>query len=77
MNHAPAAAAHVVRYGSVSPASGCLQMHTQTACSVGDQLLLCYGQLDNLKLLLFYGFVLPDSADASEFSVGFEVSALA
>lgn len=73
MNHVPADAAHVVRYGSLSPASGALEMRTQRSCTAGDQLFLSYGQLDNLKLLLFYGFVLPDSPEASQFAVGFEV----
>lgn len=74
MNHtSPSAAAHVVRYGSLSPASGCLEMRTQRACLAGDQLFLSYGPLSNLKLLLFYGFVLPGSPETSQFSVDFEV----
>ena len=74
MNHAsPSAAAHVVRYGSLSPYSGCLELHTQRACAAGHQLFLSYGQLDNLKLLLFYGFVLPGSPDGARFGVDFEV----
>ena len=74
MNHtSPSAAAHVVRYGSLSPASGCLEMRTQRACLAGDQLFLSYGPLSNLKLLLFYGFVLPASLETSQFSIDFEV----
>ena len=72
MNHCPRADAHVVRYGSVSPDSGYLEMRSQRPCAAGEQLFLCYGQLDNLKLLLFYGFLLPD---ASQIALDFEVRA--
>lgn len=74
MNHSPTATAHVVRYGRLSPASGCLEMRAQRSCAAGDQLFLCYGQLDNLKLLVFYGFVHPEAA---EYPLDFEVGALA
>ncbi|KAK9845837.1 hypothetical protein WJX81_003855 [Elliptochloris bilobata] len=67
LNHC-ATAPHVVRYGTLSPASrqeaaSCitrdvLELKALRPCAAGDQVFLSYGPLPNLRALLFYGFAL-------------------
>ncbi len=41
--------------------SQCYEIHTQTAYSKYQQIFICYGPHDNEKLLLEYGFMLPQN----------------
>lgn len=42
------------------------------ACRPGEQCLMSYGPLPNLKVLLFYGFALPHNP-SDTVSISFEV----
>lgn len=59
MNHAPWP--HIVRYGRLNATSQRLEFSTFRGLQVGEQCFLSYGPLPNLKLLLFYGFAVPDN----------------
>ncbi|KAK9845838.1 hypothetical protein WJX81_003855 [Elliptochloris bilobata] len=89
LNHC-ATAPHVVRYGTLSPASrqeaaSCitrdvLELKALRPCAAGDQVFLSYGPLPNLRALLFYGFALehnPHDTLALTFEVDEEGSGAA
>ncbi|KAG2436622.1 hypothetical protein HYH02_011557 [Chlamydomonas schloesseri] len=59
MNHHPLP--HVVHFSKVDAASGGLRVRAFRPCAAGRQLFLSYGPYSNSKLLLFYGFALPDN----------------
>ena len=74
LNHS--ADAHVVRYGSISAVTGRLDMSTARPCKAADQLFLAYGKLNNLRLLLFYGFLLSPDNPHDSITFEFEVRCL-
>ncbi|KAG2443768.1 hypothetical protein HXX76_002112 [Chlamydomonas incerta] len=59
MNHHPLP--HVVHFSRVDPATAGLRVRAFRPCAPGRQLFLSYGPYPNSKLLLFYGFALPDN----------------
>ena len=59
LNHSPWP--HIVRYGRLDAATDSLRLRAFRHCAAGEQCFLSYGPLPNLKLLLFYGFALPDN----------------
>lgn len=59
LNHSPWP--HVVRYGRLDAETDSLRLRAFRPCCPGEQCFLSYGPLPNLKLLLFYGFALPDN----------------
>ncbi|CAL8467547.1 g7085 [Coccomyxa elongata] len=59
LNHSPWP--HIVRYGRLDEETQSFCLRAFRPCSAGDQCFLSYGPLPNLKLLLFYGFALPNN----------------
>ncbi|GAB4816642.1 hypothetical protein N2152v2_003688 [Parachlorella kessleri] len=59
VNHSPWP--HVVRYGRVNPATRTLDYPVFRHCSQGQQAFLSYGPVPNLKVLCYYGFVIPNN----------------
>ena len=57
INHAATASVEV----QYDQASRRLTFVTQDTVVAGDELLICYGQLDNLELCTSHGFVLPEN----------------
>ncbi|BDA42806.1 probable actin-histidine N-methyltransferase [Coccomyxa sp. Obi] len=59
LNHSPWP--HIIRYGRLDAITNSLRLRAFRPCSAGFQCFLSYGPLPNLKLLLFYGFALPNN----------------
>ncbi len=59
LNHSPWP--HIIRYGRVDAITNSFRLRAFRPCSAGDQCFLSYGAIPNLKLLLFYGFALPNN----------------
>ncbi len=52
---------HIVHYSQLDESDGCLKLRLFRAAVKGEECCLSYGPLPNYKLLLFYGFTLPDN----------------
>ena len=70
MNHS--LAPHINRWGPLRPGTNSLDFIACRACQKGQELTLSYGRLSNLKLLLFYGFSMPDNLH-DDLTIDFEV----
>ena len=66
INHHAGARTTLERVASTDPSSGgcCWRVIAQDAYEAGSQVFLTYGTCDNLKLLLQYGFALPENPEA-------------
>ena len=51
----------VVRYGRMNPETDTLDYPAFRPCPAGHQLFISYGPVPNLKLLSYYGFVIPNN----------------
>jgi hypothetical protein len=70
LNHSPYP--HVARYGHVDPSSKTLDLPVMRGCPEGQQVFLSYGYRPNAKLLLFYGFCIPNNPH-DVFNIGFDL----
>lgn len=59
VNHSPWP--HVVRYGRLNATTDSLDFPAFRRCPAGSQAFISYGPVPNLKLLSYYGFVIPNN----------------
>lgn len=59
VNHSPWP--HVVRYGRLNSQTDSLDFPAFRPCPAGSQAFISYGPVPNLKLLSYYGFIIPNN----------------
>jgi hypothetical protein len=59
VNHSPWP--HVVRYGRLNSGTDSLDFPAFRPCPAGSQAFISYGPVPNLKLLSYYGFIIPNN----------------